>query len=158
MHEVTLIEVPAQLVLGLQKRGHYQEIGIVIGELAAYAASHGVQLAGAPLSMMHELGKEAAMKADSEGNVVIDVAFPIAAPVEGNETVKCYELPGGTMARVLHRGPYEACAAAYNALFQWVSENGYMITDPTREVYLNDPHEVKPEELLIEVFAPVAKA
>ncbi|WP_305791978.1 GyrI-like domain-containing protein [Methanococcoides sp. AM1] len=29
------------------------------------------------------------------------------------------------------------------------------ITGPTREVYLNDPAEVSPEEILTEIYAPV---
>jgi effector-binding domain-containing protein len=153
-----MIEVPSQLVLGIQRRGHYHEIAAAIGEIVHYAMSHGAQIIGCPIAMMHELGKEAAIKADSEGTAVIDVAFPIASPVEGSETVKCYELPGGTMAKVVHKGPYEACEPAYNALYAWVSANGYLITDPTREVYLNDPREVGPEETLTEIYAPVEKA
>lgn len=155
MHEVTLVEVPTQLVLGIQRRGHYSEIPVALGELVHYAMAHGAQLTGMPLAMMHELGKEAALKADAEGTAVIDVAFPIASPVEDSDAVRCYQLPGGTMAKVVHRGPYEACEAAYNALYQWVTANGYVITDPTREAYLNDPREVKPEDILTEIYAPV---
>ncbi len=158
MADVTLVEVPAQLVLGIQRRGRYMEIGPAIGEVVHYAMSHVAQIVGFPVALMHELGKEAAIKADQDGTAVIDVAFPVAAPVEGNDAVRCYELPGGTMAKVVHKGPYEACESAYTALYDWVSSNGYMITDPTREVYLNDPREVGPEETLTEIYAPVAKA
>jgi effector-binding domain-containing protein len=139
MPEVTLVDVPSQLVLGIQRRGHYMEIAGAIGEVVQYAMSHGAQIIGCPIALMHELGKDAAVKADREGTAVIDVAFPIAGPVEGNDTVRCYELPGGTMAKVVHKGPYEACEPAYNALMAWIAANGYAVSDPTREVYLNDP-------------------
>jgi len=157
MHEVTLVEVPAQLVLGVQRRGHYSEIPVAFGEIVQYAMSHGAQLVGMPVAVMHELCKESGEKADKEGTAVIDVAFPIARPVEGSESIKCYELPGGTMAKIVHKGPYEACETAYNALYEWVTANGYMISDPTREAYLNDPRTVKPEGLLTEIYAPVVK-
>lgn len=157
MHEVTLVDVPSQLVLGIQRRGHYMEIAGAIGEVVHYAMSHGAQIIGCPIMMMHELGKDAAVKADQEGTAVIDVAFPVAGPIEGGETVKCYELPGGTMAKVVHKGPYEACEPAYNELMQWIAANGYAVSDPTREVYLNDPREVGPEETLTEIYAPVAR-
>jgi effector-binding domain-containing protein len=157
MHEVTLVEVPTQLVLGVQRRGHYGEIPIALGEIVEYAMSHGAQLVGMPIALMHELGKDAAEKADREGTAVIDVAFPVSGPVQGSESVKCYELPGGTMAKVIHKGPYEACETAYNALFAWIAANGYMVSDPTREVYLNDPRTVKPEDILTEIYAPVVK-
>ena len=155
MHEVTLVEVPTQLVLGVQRRGHYGEIPVALGEVVQYAMSHGARLVGMPVALMHELGKKAAEKADGEGTAVIDVAFPIASPVEGSESVKCYELPGGTMAKIVHKGPYEACESAYNVLFEWIAANGYMVSDPTREVYLNDPRTVKPEDILTEIYAPV---
>ncbi len=158
MHEVTIVEVPAQLVIGLQTRGHYAEIGSAIGAVVQYGMSHGAEFTGGPIALMHEIGKDAAVKADQEGNAVIDVAFPIARPVESSETVKCYHLPGGQMAKVVHKGPYEACEAAYDALYAWVVAHGYMISGPTREVYLNDPREVPPEELLTEIYAPIVPA
>ncbi len=158
MYEITMVEVPSQLVIGLQKRGRYHEIGPAIGTVVQYGMSHGAEFTGGPIALMHEIGKDAAVKADQEGNAVIDVAFPIARPVESSETVKCYELPGGQMAKVVHQGPYEACEPAYDALYAWVIENGYMISDPTREIYLNDPREVLPEELLTELYAPVVRA
>ena len=34
-------------------------------------------------------------------------------------------------------------------------EKGLTITGPTREIYLNDPMEVPPEEILTEIYAPV---
>ena len=37
-------------------------------------------------------------------------------------------------------------------------QQGKMITGPTREVYLNDPHEVEEEDILTEIYAPIAWA
>ncbi len=155
MSEVTLVDVPALLVLGMRKKGHYAETSSVIGDVVQYAMASGAQLAGPPMVLMHEPGGEAAMKADSEGTAVIDVAFPIAKPVRSGELVRCYELPGGRMARIVHKGPYDACGPAYNALFGWLATQGLRVTGPPREVSLNDPRTVKPEELLIEIYAPV---
>ncbi len=158
MSDVTIVEVPAQLVLGIQRRGRYSEIPVALGEIVHYAMSHGAELIGMPVAMMHEIGKDAAVKADREGTAVIDVAFPIAQLVESSDIVKCYELPGGEMAKIVHKGPYEACESAYHALYAWVVDHGYMISDPTREVYLNDPREVPPEEILTEIYAPIVPA
>jgi AraC family transcriptional regulator len=158
MADVMIVEVPDQLVIGIRRRGHYAGIGTALGELVQYAMSRGAQLVGMPVALMHELGKEAAIKADQDGTAVIDVAFPIVSEVEGEGDVACYMLPGGAMAKIVHEGPYDACEPAYNALFEWISANGYVITDPTREVYLNDPREVPPSEILTEIYAPVTKA
>jgi AraC family transcriptional regulator len=157
MADVSMVEVPAQLVLGIRRRGHYSDIAAAIGEVVQYALAHGAQLTGAPIALLHEHGREAAMEADANGTAVIDVAFPIARRVPGGDSVKCYELPGGTMAKLLYKGPYEACEAAYTALFDWIVINNYLITGPTREVYLNDPREVGPEETLTEIYAPIER-
>ena len=155
MAEVTIVQVPTQLVLGVQRKGHYADIAVALGEVVHYAMANGAQLTGMPVAIMHETSKEAAEKADREGTAVIDVAFPIAQPVQGSDAVKCYELPGGTMAKTIHKGPYETCESTYNELFQWLVKRGKKITGPRREAYLNDPREVKPEDILTEIYAPV---
>ncbi len=155
MPEVTLLDVPTQTVLGIQRRGRYSEIAVALGEIVHYAMANGAQLIGMPVSIMHELGTEAALKADREGTAVIDVAFPVAKAVKGSDMVKCYELAGGKFAKTVHRGPYETCEVTYNALFEWLGRNGLQVTGPTREAYLNDPREVKPEDILTEIYAPV---
>ena len=59
------------------------------------------------------------------------------------------------MARIVHKGPYEGCEAAYETLFAWLEENGKEVVGPIREVYLNDPNEVPPAEILTEIYAPI---
>ena len=156
MADITLVDVPSQRVIGMQRRGPYSQIAVLLGELVSYAMSNGVQLAGAPVALMHEAGKEEVERADREGNALIDVAFPIVGSCEGTGEIRCYELPGGTMAKTVHKGPYEACEPTYVALWQWIAREGKRITGPTREIYLNDPREVPPEEILTEIHAPVA--
>jgi effector-binding domain-containing protein len=59
------------------------------------------------------------------------------------------------MARIVHHGPYEACEPTYERLFAWISDKGLQITGPIREIYLNDPRVVSPEQILTEILAPV---
>ena len=59
------------------------------------------------------------------------------------------------MARIVHKGPYEECGPTYEKLFAWIKENNKKIVGPTREVYLNDPKDVSPEEILTEILAPI---
>jgi effector-binding domain-containing protein len=47
------------------------------------------------------------------------------------------------------------CEPTYEKLFAWIEESGKRLVGPTREVYLNDPREVPPEELLTEVYTPM---
>lgn len=155
MSEVTVAEVKAQLVVGMRKRGTYAEIGPMIMKVYQYAAAHNAQIQGRPTFICHETPKQA-MKANEESNADVEVALPVAREVEGSGEIVCYELPGGQMARIVHRGPYEKCAPTYKKLFAWIAEHQKKITGPTREVYLNNPRKVPPEKILTEIYAPIA--
>ena len=60
------------------------------------------------------------------------------------------------MAKIVHKGPYQESASSYEVLMSWIGKNGKKITGPLREVYLNDPREVPPEEILTEIDVPIA--
>ncbi len=156
MADVTVVEMPAQTVVGIKRAGSFSDIPFVLNELIGFVMANGADVVGPPFALMYETGSsEDVEKADREGTAVIDVNLPIAKPVVGNDKVKVYELQGGTMAKVIHTGPYDECEPAYEALFQWVEENGKQVTGTVREVYLNDPWVVEPEEILTEIYAPI---
>ncbi|MDY0355063.1 MAG: GyrI-like domain-containing protein [Sedimentisphaerales bacterium] len=152
--EVSICQVEPQLVVGMRKRGTYAEIGSMIATVWRFAAGSGAHIAGRPTFICHETPKEA-VKANEQSNADVEVVVPVAKKVTGTDRVTCYELPGGQMARIIHKGPYETCAATYKKLFAWIAGNHKKVTGPTREVYLNDPRKVAPDELLTEIYAPV---
>lgn len=84
------------------------------------------------------------------------MCIPIEEKITETEDIKFYELPGGRMARVIYKGPYESSGPSYEKLFGWIEENGKRLTGPIREAYLNDPREVIPEEILTEIYAPIS--
>lgn len=153
--EISVVNVKPQLVLGMRKRGPYPNIAIMIPQICQFAAQNGIQLIGPPMFICHEKSAEEAMKADKEGNADIEVAVPVGQRGKESEEITCYELPAAKMAKIIHKGPYQEEPATYQKLFDWLEENKKAIVGPFREVYLNDPHEVPPEELLIEIYAPI---
>jgi AraC family transcriptional regulator len=154
MSEVTISNVAPQLVVGMRKRGTYAQIRPMTLSLREYASAAGADVVGPPAFICHETPKEV-VKANLQRNADVEVVLPISIRVEDVEEITCYELPGGPMAKIVHKGPYERSADAYRKLFAWLAENHRKISGPTREVYLNDPKKVSPEELLIEIYAPV---
>lgn len=155
MREVTVVDVKPQRVIGMRKRGTYAQIGPMIVKVYEYASAHEVPLRGRPTFVCHETPRQA-MKANEQSNADVEVAIPVAHEVEGNDEIACYELPGGPMARIVHQGPFEQSAATYKQLFAWIAAQHKKIVGPTREVYLNDPRKVPPEEVLTEIYAPIA--
>jgi AraC family transcriptional regulator len=154
MSEVSINNVAPQLVMGMRKRGTYAEIRPMIAKIHKYIESSNAQIAGPPTFVCHETPKQV-VKENLQHNADVEVAIPVSDPIEGNDEVACYELPGGPMARITHKGPYERSAVAYKKLFAWIADNHKKMAGPTREVYLNDPRKVPPEELLTEIYAPV---
>lgn len=155
MEEISIVNVKPQLVLGMHKIGAYQEIATLLPKLFEYVVSKDIQIVGPPIFVCHEMTIEDVLKADNEKNADVEVAIPILEKVEEPDIGKCYELPGGKMAKIVHKGPYEDCGPTYEKLFAWINENGIKLTGFTREVYLNDPREVTPEEILTEIYAPI---
>jgi len=50
---------------------------------------------------------------------------------------------------------FQMATIAYHTLTGWISEHGHEIEGPPREIYLNDPQTVAPEELLTRVEFPI---
>lgn len=156
MFEITIVEEKPQLVAGMRRRGHYKEIAKMLPALFEYAMSRGAVIAGPPFYLWHEKNVEDAMKADEAGNAEIEVCAPIVERIPETDEIKCYELSGGRMAKIIHKGPYEAIGPVYEKLFAWLQENDHEVTGPIREAYLNDPREVAPEEILTIIYAPIS--
>ena len=155
MEEITIVDVESMMVLGMRKRGKYEEIGQMVQRLAQYAGEKGIQIQGPPIYVGHEMSHEEAIKADQEGTADLEVAFPVGGSVEATAEFKYYQLPGGKMAKTTHKGPYEDCGPTYERLFAWLGENRKNVAGPIREVYLNDPRAVPQEEILTDIYAPL---
>lgn len=155
MTEITLMDMPAMQVVGTMERGAYTLIPQLIMKVFSYAQKKNAVIAGAPLFLCHETSPDAVREANENGTAVIEVVWPVAAPVRGTKEIRSYTLPGGQMVHAVHKGPYNTCETTYFALFAWIQERRLTITGPIREAYPNDPRIVLPEEIITEIFVPV---
>jgi effector-binding domain-containing protein len=152
---VEVIEVPPLKVLGITRTGKYEIIPELLGQVFQHAMSKGAQFGGPPMFVCHERSGEEVKKANEDGTAEVEIAVPIAGDVEGSGEIRSYELPGGKMARLVHKGPYEKMELTYNQLWAWLCENDRKLTGNIREAYLNDPRTVGPDEILTEILAPI---
>jgi AraC family transcriptional regulator len=152
---INLVDIETLTVASSRKKGGYALIPVMIMELFGFITEKGIPPAGPPIYLWHEGTVEAAFAADAAGTADIEIVVPVAGKFPPVGDISCYQLPGGRMARVMHRGPYLECTTTYKRLFTWIREQGLEITGPIREIYHNDPREVKPEEILTEILAPV---
>jgi len=67
-------------------------------------------------------------------------------------------LPGGEYAVFRHQGSYSKLAEAYARIMGgWLPQSGRELRDePSLELYLNDPHATPEDELLTNVYVPLA--
>lgn len=105
------------------------EQGGLWGELEGYLAMHRVRPTGACFTLYHD-------DEFKERDWDLEVCEPIDAEVTESRRVKVHTLPASTMACTVHNGPFTTIGEAYNAIGKWITDNGYRITGPCREVYL----------------------
>lgn len=153
--EIEIVDMNPQLVIGTRETGKYELIATLLPKLFQYASTKGAQFQGPPVFVCHEKSVEEVKQANEAGNADVEVAVPIAAKIDETDDMKCYELPGGKMAKIVHKGRYEDCEPTYAKLFTWLGEHGKKVVGPTREYYLNSPMDVPEEELLTEIYAPI---
>jgi effector-binding domain-containing protein len=146
-YEVTVKEVPPVTVASLTLRASLVTIGEAVrqgfGTIIGAIGTAGASPDGAPFLVYHDVLDEGA-----EG--AVELCIPVTAGMAGSR-----EMPGATVASIVHRGPYAEIGPAYHVLTGWIEENGRKPSGPPREIYLNDPQTVTPDELLTEVQFPI---
>jgi AraC family transcriptional regulator len=86
-----------------------------------------------------------------------NLGFPVSKEADVRTPLKKVEFKHKTVAVYLHIGPYENWDKAYEKIFKYIEDKGYKIIWPLYDKYLNNPKEVKPEELKTKMIIPVEK-
>ncbi len=117
-------------------------LGAAYSEVPGVAARQGLALTGAPYGRY---------RFDADGTLQIEAGFPVSGVVTAEGRVEPGTLPGGTVARTMHVGPYDGVAAAYQAAGSYLTENGFEPAGEAWECYLDEPEVANPRT---EVFMP----
>ena len=68
-----------------------------------------------------------------------EICFPVASALTPVGRVQMGELPAGTVARTVYRGPYEGLGSAWGELKSWVKNNGHAASGDLWERYHSGP-------------------
>jgi effector-binding domain-containing protein len=90
----------------------------------------------------------------------LEVCEPIDVDLGESQRIRVRTMPAvDSMACTIHHGPFVTIGEAYNAIGKWITDNGYRITGPCREVYLepsNNGSQTDPNTVT-EIQFPVEK-
>lgn len=151
--QCTAKEHAAQPALCVHTRTSVQHmseaLGRAYGEIARYLGELGQNPVGPPFVAYYNMDM-----ADLE----IDIGFPVASEIPARGEIQSRELPAGSYATILYKGPYEGIGDGYETLTRWMEEEGHEATGVSYEYYLNDPETTPPQELLTEIRFPLKQS
>lgn len=153
--EPVIKETPALRVLSKRAKGKYgPTIGRLIGEIMQCVYSpdnqrNFVKVVGPIMTIYHdhEYKEE-------------DADMEVAVPVTGRVTVtdpamEVRNVPPQHVLSTIHKGPYETISQAYAKLGEYMAKKGYEYAGPPMELYLSDPQQTPPDEIMTEMQVPV---
>jgi effector-binding domain-containing protein len=148
------IHQPAQPVLSIRTRTSVDKLPGLVGQsyaaIMGYLAELGEQPAGVPFAAYYNMDLQ---------DLDTELGFPVAQELAGKGEIQPGMIPAGLAASCLYTGPYDQMGMAYEALTQWVKDNGCEATGISYEHYINSPMDCPPEELQTRIVFPLkAKA
>jgi effector-binding domain-containing protein len=102
-------------------------------------ADQQAEVVGAAFALHHAVPTEVAD---------LEVGFATRSPIEADGDVEPSRLPGGRMARMVHRGAFDGLGESWGRLQAWIGEQDLTPGEALWEVYLTEPRpDMDPDEL-----------
>jgi len=154
--QVTVKDTEPMTMAFLSKKGSYTQISTAFGQLYGWIGQKGYIPSGPPMGVYFNAPGQV-----PEDQLLWELRSPIAGKVPpggpDKDGLGVRQVAAIKVAATVHKGSFETAAKTYEALVVWIMQNGYDIAGPCEEVYLKDPSQTPPEELLTEVRFPVRK-
>lgn len=151
LSKVRVKTVTPQRFVAIRARTTPFEIGARMADLLervwAHLARQEHVTVGPPIARYH---------AFDEREIDVEVGFPVAELVPTEGPIQIGDLPGGPAATVLVTGPYVQLPEAYDAIRQWMRENGRVAEGAPWDIYwVDSSHVTTADELRTEVVWPL---
>jgi effector-binding domain-containing protein len=120
-------------------------LGETYGKIAAYLKQAGKRMSDVPFVAYYNMDMK---------DLDVEIGFPVAEALPGNDEVKPSSIPAGKYVAAMHRGPYTEMEPFYKEMMEWMKDHKFEATGTAYEVYYNGP-EFPQEEALTMVMMPV---
>lgn len=121
-------------------------LGQGYGKIFGYLQSLGMHPTGMPYTAYFNMDMH---------NLDIELGMPVEKPFESTDEVISGEMMAGPYAVTVFTGPYGELEPAYQALSEWMAEQGHVPVGVAYEFYLNDPGDTPPEKLMTKIMFPL---
>ena len=153
MYPIEISTQPARTLASIPHKGAYLEIGSKFEQLAVMFTSRDLWASARGMVGVYYDDPNAVAEEElsSVAGVVVEGDIMIDAPMQE------LQLPEGRYAVMHYKGPYSGLKAAYDYAYgEWLPKSGEETGDhPPIEVYLNNPADTAPEDLLTDVCVPL---
>jgi AraC family transcriptional regulator len=153
--QVEITEMPELRVASVRHVGPYNQVQKAFERLGSIAGPAGLftQPGAAMIGLYYddpETTPQEQLRADA------GVVVPAAAPVPAGLSEQ--RLPAGRYAKVTHKGGYEQLGDTWARLLgEWLPASGHRLgATPSFELYRNTPMDTPKEQLVTEIYAPLA--
>jgi effector-binding domain-containing protein len=147
--KINLLEQPEQHILSIRTTIHFNDYPNTAKQaykkIIKYAELNGLLFSSGPFVCYHN--------ADLE-NLDIEMGFPVAKPVSGNDDIVGYTIPVQKAVSGIFLGAYEDTDPLMFEIIQWIMEHGYEHQGKIFNYYLND-EDRNASELLTQIVVPI---
>ncbi len=153
--QATIEALPAMTVAAVHHVGPYNQISEAFGRLGPLAQGAGLfQLPNVVMVGLYYDAPESKPAAELQSDAGLIVPAGTALP----DGLSMVQIAAGRYAKTTHRGPYAQLPDAWSQLFGvWIPQSGHRVGEGVSfELYRNDPTTTRPEDLVTELYAPIA--
>lgn len=145
-YDVQRKEISACLLAVVRRRAQLKDLAKVVPEAC------GIVWGVIREQKIEGCGRNVALYLDDEIN--LEVGVEVNAPFEGCGEVVGSATPAGTVATVVHYGPYDQLYRAHNAVREWCAHRNYHLSGPNWEIYghWTEAWNHNPAEIRTDVF------
>lgn len=126
-----------------------QTLASSYGKLSEFCAENSIEMAGMPMAIYYT------WENDSTDMIA---AFPVSEEMEGTDGIEYGVMSASKAVTTIHMGSYESSENTHMTIGQYVEENGFDISGPVCEIYLNDPTTVSEDNIQTKIIYPIASA
>lgn len=151
--KVRIEEVAPQNVIFVRHTGPYEKCETAWNTLCGWACPKGLcQMESKFIGVCYD-----DPQVTPPEKIRYDACITVKEDIEGEGEIGTQTIGGGEYAVMTHKGPYMTLEKSYAQLMgQWLPQSGRELRDaPCFELYLNDPKETPPEELLTDLYLPL---